>query len=69
MLSKCKQVVPSHVSLVVTMWLYDDQGCSLSACLVQLVSNSKINPLSFQHDCNHGNHSVVKATNSFYQCI
>ena len=33
--------------LVVTMWLYNDQVCCLSACLVQLVSNSKINPLSF----------------------
>ena len=32
-------------------------------CLMQLVSNTKVNlsqPLSLQLDCNHGNHSVVK---------
>ena len=53
-----------------------DSGCKmiraavdLSGCLVQLVSNTKINPHSFQHDCKQGSHSVVKTTNLLLQCM
>ena len=46
---------------------YDLGSCRL---LKQLASNAKINfsqPLSPQHVCNQGNHSVIKTTNHFLQ--
>ena len=52
--SRC--MVPSHVSgyyirIVVVKMI----RAAASGCLVQLVSNAKINPLPFQLDCNQGN--------------
>jgi len=41
----------------------------LAGCLMQLVSNTKVNhALSPKRVGNQGNHSVVKTTNQFLQC-
>ena len=51
---------------------YQEDSCkmiraaSLHGCHVQLVSNKT---KSVTHDGNQGNHSVVKTTNLFFQCI
>jgi len=42
----------------------------LSSCLMQLVSNNKVNsskPLSLQLVCNQGNHPSFITTNQFYR--